>query len=85
MINLRRVMDEDRVFSESGSYDGLIARDAVVQEGVELRLQGVVGGNLVVKRGALVYLDATVGGAIRNEGGRILPVRVLEAPFLESA
>lgn len=77
-LNLRRLMDEDRVFSESGRFTGVIARDAVVEPGVELQLTGIVGGNLVVKPGAIVYLDAMVGGAIRNEGGRIQPVKVLE-------
>ncbi|PTQ75760.1 hypothetical protein [Celeribacter persicus] len=73
MSQLYSMIRGNHIFSKSGTFEGMIAKDAVIEEGVELTLKGMVGGNVVVKPGAALYLKAMVGGCIHNQGGRLHP------------
>ncbi|WP_460274169.1 hypothetical protein [Celeribacter sp. ULVN23_4] len=73
MSQLYSIDRGNHIFSKSGTFEGMIAKDAVIEEGVELTLKGSIGGNVIVKPGAELYLKASVGGCIRNLGGRLHP------------
>ncbi len=72
-MNLHKSMiSGDHLFASNSEFDGMIAGDVTVGEGVVLTLKGMVNGDLLIGRGATVHLGAVICGQVINKGGTLL-------------
>ena len=62
----------DHLFTENGSFSGMIGGSDTVAPGVELMLSGSVGHDLHVGSGAVVHMTGTVGHDLRLDPGAVV-------------
>jgi hypothetical protein len=59
----------DIVVSQDTQYNNVFAETVLVNEGVMVRLYGLVNKEITVKKDATVYLHGKLNGQVKNEGG----------------
>lgn len=71
MKTIKHKIMADTVLDEDTLLEGMIVGSTTVSENRKLRLYGDIIGNLSVRKGSDVLLYGTVNGNIKNEGGHL--------------